>query len=209
LDYDDGLITGGHWYLGYYQDDLATQASQAKRFDSMNWKYGYCNTCGSSNQVYADKYKSIRGRVVMTGFFVQAANLPINNSGTLDDRFDPTTVIVDNQNNYGFNFHITISCNLTQFWYEQRLKLKKVIGLQVCMNILKDMRSSMQNNNVVQTLFVNIVRDLEGPKDTQGMPLWKQLQNAIKALILDEGNLLKDCFPCARKPRHTIGAIGA
>ena len=145
----------------------------------------------------------------MTGFFIQGANLPASK----DEKFNPDHLMVDNANNFGFNFHITISCNLSQFWYEQRLKLKKVIGLQVCMNILQDILNSSKINNIQQNLQYNINRDLMGVKADGGswsvLPFGLRLSNAIKALILDEGNLHKDCFPCARKPRTKYGAIGA
>jgi hypothetical protein len=206
LDYDDGLITGGVWYLGYYQSDLGVQGSQAIKYSNMNWLHGYCNTCGGGD--YQVRYKSISSRVSMTGFFIQGANLPVSK----DERFDIGHLMIDNANNFGFNFHIIVTCNLSQFWYDNRLKLKKVIGLQVCMNILKDMRSGMQINNVQQTLLGSIQVDLMGMKDNGSwvvLPFGIRLSNAIKALILDEGNLHKDCFPCARKPQTKIGAIGA
>ena len=53
-----------------------------------------------------------------------------------------------------------------------------------------------------------IIRDLEGATDTGLIPLWKKLDNAIKALILDNGNLSKECMPCARKPSTKFGGLG-
>ncbi len=203
LSFDDGVNTGGTWYLGYYQDDLGAQSSAAIQFNAMNWLHGYGKCCG--NQTWWNQsYQSINKRVKMSGFFVQSSNLPASKT----ERFEPSTAVITNSNNHGFNFNITVGCNMSQFWKENRLSLKKVIGLQVCMNILMDMRSSMQVNNVAETLFFNIVRDLEGPKDTQAKPLHEKLDDAINALVLDEGNLNVDCIPCARKPKTTYGPIG-
>jgi hypothetical protein len=203
LDFDYGTdTTGGTWYLGYYQDDLAAQPASAIQYNAMNWLNGYCNQCG---QKAADAaYKSIRNRVVMSGFYVQAANLPVAKT----ERFDPTTVIKTNNNNWGFNFHITVGCNLTQFWIENRLTLKKVIGIKVAMKVLEMMKFSSQINNIEEGVKVMIIRDLEGPNDTGATPMWQRLEDAIDALNLDEGNLNKDCLPCARKPRTRYGALG-
>ena len=70
------------------------------------------------------------------------------------------------------------------------------------------MKYSSQINNVEEAVKIMIVRDLEGAADTNNPPLNEKLAKAIKALRLDEGNLNKDCLPCARKPKTTYGAIG-
>ena len=202
LDFDNGINTSGTWYLGYYQDDLATASSAAIQYTAMNWLHGYCNQCGQGASDVA--YKSIRNRVVMSGFYVQATNLPVSKT----ERFEPTTAIITNSNNWGFNFNITVGCNLTQFWIENRSTLKKVIGLSVTMKVLEMMKFSSQINNIEEAVKIMIIRDLEGPKDTGAQPMWLRLKMAINALNLDEGNLSKDCLPCARKPRSRVGAIG-
>ena len=201
LDYDDGTITGGTWYVGYYQDDLATQTSQAVQYNAMNWLHGYCNSCGQKN--YDVQYKSISSRLQMSGFYVPAASLP-----AIGVMFDPAVVIKTNNNNWGFNFNITIGCNLTQFWKENRRTFKDVIGLQVAFSVLKMMKFSSQINNIEEGVKIMIIRDLEGTSDTTNPPLNETLEDAIEALNFDEGNLNKDCLPCARKPRTTYGAIG-
>ncbi len=203
LDFDYGSnTTGGMWYLGYYQDDLAAQPSAAIQYTAMNWLNGYCGGCGRRQENNA--YHSIRNRVFMQGFYVQSANLPASKT----ERFDPTTVIKTNSNNWGFNFHVSVTCNLTQFWIENRATLKKVIGLKVAMKVLEMMKFSSQINNIEESVKIMIVRDLEGASDTGSMPMWQRLKSAINALILDEGNLGEDCLPCARKPKTNYGAVG-
>ena len=203
LDFDNGINSGGTWYLGYYQSDVAAAASAMIQYTAQNWINGYCNQCGQGASDAA--YKSIRDRVVMSGFYVQAANLPVAKT----ERFEPSTAIKTNSNNWGFNLHITVGCNLTKFWIENRLTLKKVIGLKVAMKVLEMMKFSSQINNVEESVKIMIIRDLEGARDTASTPLWQQLEKAIGALNLDEGNLHKDCLPCARKPMTNYGAIGS
>jgi hypothetical protein len=190
------------WYLGYYQDDLAAQPTAAIQYNAMNWKSGYCGGCGRGAQNNA--YHSIRNRVFMQGFYVQGANLPISKT----ERFDPTVVIQTNSNNWGFNFFVSVTCNLSSFWVTNRLSLKKVIGLKVAMKVLEMMKFSSQINNVEESVKIMIIRDLEGASDTGSVPMWQRLKSAINALILDEGNLGEDCLPCARKPKTNYGAIG-
>lgn len=205
LDWDDGTITGGTWFLGYYQTDLVANlpvATAAIQFNAMNWKNGYCTGCGHGANDLA--YKSISNRVAMTGFYVQAANLPVSKT----ERFDPTVAIITNSNNHGFNFHISVMCNLSTFWSENRLTLKKVIGLKVAIKVLEMMKMSSQINNIEENVKIMIIRDLEGTTDTKSTALIDRLEMAIEALNLDEGNLGKDCLPCARKPVTRYGALG-
>lgn len=203
LDYDDGAITGGTWYIGYYQDDLATQSSQAVQYSAINWLNGYCNQCGNAAKQNDISYKSIRNRLFMQGFYVPSASLPA--VGTM---FDPIVAVKTNSNNWGFNFNITIGCNLTQFWKDNKRTLKNSIGLKVAMNVLEMMKYSSEINNVEEAVKIMIIRDLEGAEDTKNKPLWLKAHIAIKALNLDQSNLNSDCLPCARKPRTRYGAIG-
>jgi len=143
-------------------------------------------------------------RLVMSGFYVPMGSLP----GPKDEIFDPAVVVKTNSNNWGFNFNITVGCNMTQFWTDNRRTLATVLGMAVAMKVLEMYRSSLQINNVEESLKISIIRDLEGTLDTQNPPLNQRLNEAIEALVLDEGNLNTDCLPCARKPRTTYGAIG-
>jgi len=204
LNYDSNLngITGGTWYIGYYQDDLALQSSQGVQYNAMNWLHGYCNTCGQKQ--WDASYKSISTRLSMCGFYVPSGSLPVDKN----EIFDPAVVVRTNSNNWGFNFNITIGCNMTQFWTDNRRTLVDVLGLAVCMKVLEMMKFSSQINNVEEAVKIMIIRDLEGAVDTQNPPLNQKLSEAIEALVLDEGNLNIDCLPCARKPRTTYKAIG-
>lgn len=202
LEHDTSTITGGTWYLGYYQDDLGAGASQAVRYTAINWINGYCGTCDGG--IKQAKYETISSKLSMTGFYVPSASLP----GDKNESFNPKVVIKTNTNNWGFNFNISVGCNLSQFWIDNRRSLANCIGLSVAMRVLEDMKFSSQINNIEQSVRVMIVRDLEGASDTGAMPLHEQLNQAIRGLKLDEGNLHKDCLPCARKPKTRYRAIG-
>jgi len=204
LDFDDGVNSGGCFYLGYYQDDLATATTAAISYNAMNFTDGYCGSCGSVSATDSNAYKAIRDKVIMQGFYVPSASLPASKT----ERFDNDVVIKTNTNNWGLNFHVSVACNLTSFWKANKLTLKKVIGLSVAIQVLSDMKASNEINNVSEHLKVMIIRDLEGASDTGLKPLWLLRKMAINALVLDEGSIGKDCLPCARKPKTNYGAIG-
>jgi len=190
LDYSDGTDTeGGIWYLGYYQDDLVGQAIQ---YDSLNWKNGYCRHCDGGRR--SSKYNSVARYVEMSPFYIDASNVPA--VGTI---FDKEDIVYTYDNNYGFNFNISIKCNLTQFWIDNRLTMTNALGKIVALKVLQMMKASSQVSAIEQNVQINIIRDLEGDSDTRQVPFWAQVERAVKSTNLDQANVNSVCVPCARK----------
>jgi hypothetical protein len=102
-------------------------------------------------------------------------------------------------NNYGFNFNISIVCNLTQFWIDNRLTMTNAIGKIVALKVLQMMKASSQVSAIEQNVQINIIRDLEGDSDTRQVPFWAQVERAVKTTNLDQANVNTTCVPCARK----------
>jgi hypothetical protein len=190
LDYSDGSDTsGGVFYLGYYQADLVGQAIQ---YDSLNWKNGYCRTCDGG--VRSTKYNSVARFVQMSPFYIDSTNVPI--AGTM---FDTDDIVYTYDNNYGLNFNISIKCDLTQFWIDNRLTMTNALGKIVALKVLEMMKASSQVSAIEQNVQINIIRDLEGDSDTRQVPFWAQVERAVKAVNLDQANINGTCVPCARK----------
>lgn len=191
IDYSSGANTdGGVYYLGYYQDDLIGNAVQ---YDSLNFKNGYCRTCDGG--VRSAKYNSISKYVEMSPFFVESVDLPA--VGTL---FDTDKIKYNYTNNYGFNFNVSVVCELSQFYIDNRLSMVTAIGKTVALKILEMMKSSSQISAIEQNVQINIVRDLEGDAETRSVPFWQQVERATKSTMLDGSNLNKNpCLPCGRK----------
>lgn len=190
IDYSDGSDNSGAvWYLGYYQHDLVGQAIQ---YDSLNWKNGYCRTCDGGNR--STKYNSISRYITMSPFYIPAASVP-----TVGIMFDTDDMVYTYNNNYGFNFNISIVCNLTQFWIDNRLTMTNAIGKIVALKVLQMMKASSQVSAIEQNVQINIIRDLEGDSDTRQVPFWAQVERAVKTTNLDQANVNTTCVPCARK----------
>jgi hypothetical protein len=164
-----------------------------------NWLLGPCGGCGGGYGEANTKYLSISNHLALCGFYQPAATVGL---------FDSELAVKTNTNNWGFNFNITIGCDLTQFWIDNRRVLANVLGMQVAMKVLEMMKFSSEINNVEEGVKIMIVRDLEGANDTGQKPLWSTLNDSVNALILDNGNLNNICLPCARKPKTSYGALG-
>ena len=183
LEYSNETLAGGRFFFGYYQDDLA---GQAKKYNKLNWSTGFCTSCdGGRSQ---KQYKSIEKHVSMRSFYVASSTLDAGR-----DLFDINQVFHDNTATYGLNFNISIRCNLTQFWIDNRTEFKTALKKQMQVSIMRDMLSSSQINYIEQGLQGLIVEQLPSKEE--------ELKEAIKNITLDQGNLTSLCLPCAKKPR--------
>ena len=190
IDYQDSSGTdGGIWYLGYYQDDLVGQAIQ---YDSLNWQNGYCQKCDGGTR--SSKFNSISKYVNMSPFYVSGASLP-----AVGKLFDADDVVYNYTCNFGLNFNVSVVCNLSQFWIDNRLTMVNAIGKTVVLKILQMMKASSQISAIEQNVQFNIIRDLEGDRETQSVPFWQQAERSIKSTNFDQSNINSTCVPCARK----------
>lgn len=182
--------SGGVWYLGYYQDDLSGQAIQ---YNTLNWKNGYCGTCNGGT--IANKYLSISKYVQMLPFYIPSTAVPVNH----DDIFDVSNVRYDYTNNYGFNFNVSVNCDLSQFFIDNRQNLKQAIGVYVVHRVLNDYVYTSEVSGLEQNVKDLAFEVLSGNVATKLQPYEKTVSKALEAVNLDTGNVNKSpCLPCAR-----------
>lgn len=190
IDYQDSSGTdGGVWWLGYYQNDLVGQAIS---YDVLNWRNGYCQKCDGGTR--SSKFNSISKYVNMSPFYVSGSSLP-----AVGKLFDADDIVYNYTCNFGMNFNVSVVCNLSQFWVDNRLSMVNAIGKTVALKILEMMKASSQISAIEQNVQFNIIRDLEGDRETQSVPFWQQAERSIKSTNFDQSNINSTCVPCARK----------
>lgn len=187
LHADDANLSGGSFFLGYYQDDVT---GQAVRYKKLNWKNGFCKTCDGG--VRQARYKSVSKYVEMQPFYVPNASL----SATPSNMFDPEDIMETDDNNWGFNLNISINCDLTNFWCDNRKSLKKVLALKMVIKVLRMVQFSQQINYVEEQLKNMVIRDLEGDKETNYINLHQKYERAKKAINFNHSSIAKICLPC-------------
>ncbi len=184
----DSYDSGGMFYIGYFQNDIVGQAIK-KEF---NFMQGPCNTCrGGSNamKVWNERLNFVR--IVP----VEVANGDLN--GT--QMFDYTKRKYSETNNFGLNFGVTVQCDISQYLCEQKLVLTDLIGKQVAVDILNDMKHSTRLNRIANVSQNMIIRDLEGDQETFEPGLSKRLSDTIKAVDFDFSKIDSPCLPCNKK----------
>lgn len=186
---EDETLVGGEWIIGYYQDDLVGQAITYK---GLNWLNGPCATCDGGQSI--EHWRNLQKYMQLIPFYVPGANLPTGlNARKMFDLNDCINVL---DTNWGMNFNVTVECDLTDFFIDHRLSLKKGLALKVVSLVLKDIQFSQQINYIEESLRSLIIRDLEGDKDTNYVNIADQLAMEIKAINFDHSKKSAYCLPC-------------
>ena len=188
---DDGQLSGGWYYLGYYQDDLV---GQAINYDKLNWSNGYCKTCDGGKR--EKTYRKITKYVLMESFYVPAISLDPSRK-----LFEPRAAIETDDKNWGFNFNISGLCDLTNFWCDNRRTLRKALSLKVVQKVLEMMTYSQQINFVSEQVYEDIIRELEGNTSTRKRTLPHRYEHALKALNFDHSSINRICLPASVNSR--------
>ncbi len=185
--YSDGDISGGEYYIGYYQDDLGTTAIN---YDEFDWVKGPCGGCDGGKSL--SKWKNLNRHLQgISSFYVSSPPA----QGELWDKQDMEFV---NNRTWGLNFRISVECNLNAFVARHKHLLDEAIGLAVTQSILNEIKFSNQRNFVEEDLKMMSARDLEGDKESNMLNIDQRLHKAIKNIGFDFGNLSAPCLACSK-----------
>ena len=192
----DQYDSGGMFYIGYYQDGISGQAIKK----DFNWMQGPCNTCrGGANamKIWNERLNFVR----VVPVEVESSNL----NGI--QMFDYTKRKYTPVNNFGLNFGVTVQCDVSDYLCEQKFVLTDLIGKQVAVDILNDMKHSTRLNRLANVSQNMIIRDLEGDRETNEPGLAVRLSNSIKAVDFDFSKIDSPCLPCNKKWGIRKGSI--
>ena len=192
----DQYDSGGMFYIGYYQDGISGQAIKK----DFNWMKGPCNTCrGGANamKVWNERLNFVR----VVPVEVESSNL----NGI--QMFDYTKRKYTPANNFGLNFGVTVQCDVSNYLCEQKFVLTDLIGKQVAVDILNDMKHSTRLNRIANVSQNMIIRDLEGDTETNEPGLAVRLSKSIKAVDFDFSKIDSPCLPCNKKWGIRKGSI--
>ncbi len=185
LKADDEDLSGGEFFVGYYQDDIS---GNAIKYEKLNWNTGMCKVCNGVNK--EDTYSGLTSYVRMRSFYVPNASLDPSR-----DMFNPEAAINSDENNWGFNFNISALCDLTNFWCDNRRSLKVLLELKVVYKILRDIQFSKEINYVEERIKNLVIRDLEGDTQTRLRSVPSRYKDALKSTRLNSGGINSTCLP--------------
>lgn len=177
-------IKGGAFFLGYYQDDVVTNAINNTDF---NFDRG---ACGSCNQSFYKEWVSINNYFTVYPFYVAQGDY------VKAEMFDLRDVNYVSDVSYGLNLKLAVRCDLTTFFIDNKFAFKNLLALKVVRMILRDMQYSQEINFIEENLKMMIIRDLEGDTETKRSNITQQYQKELKAVEFNISNINTDCLPC-------------
>lgn len=174
----------GTFYLCYYQDDLT---HSAVNYSNFNWSLGECGTCNSARDYYKI-WKSINNHFMIYPFYIPDGDY------VKGEMFDTEKVIFDKECSYGLNLRLSVQCDLTDFFVDNKMLFKNLLALKVTDLILNFMKYSTETNQVEEQLKQMIIRDLEGDRETNYLNVTQQYQKEIKAVNFNIGGINNSCL---------------
>jgi hypothetical protein len=186
---------GGVFILGYYQDDLS---SNAINYSNFNWNNGFCGGCGDSHLA---TWKSINKNFQLYPIYVPAGSF------TVGEMFDMNDAIYDNSQSFGLNFKFTVRCDLTDFFIQNKFVFKNLLAWKVVYRILNDMKFSQQINAVEENVKMMIIRDLEGDVETKMMNVPSQYHKELKSVAFNISSINTKCLDCSQSNKAPIFGV--
>ncbi len=180
----DESYKGGAFLLGYYQDDVATNAINNTDF---NFDRG---ACGSCNNTYYNSWRDISEYYTVYPFYVAAGDFTVGEMVDMED-----VNFIPNQS-FGLNLKLSVNCDLTRFFSTNKIVFKNLLALKVTSLILRDMQYSQQINYIEENIKMMIIRDLEGDKETKSANILQQYQRELKAVNFNISGINSKCLPC-------------
>lgn len=189
---NDTINAGGSWYVVYNEADLPDYM-QSINF-GRDWSREPCGTCNKGD---AQLYRLMNKYLTISPFYVAMEDW----DGNLWDIEDNVYTF---GNNYGMNFMLTMSCDITDSILAEKFNFATAIQLQVATEALRAL--ALNPEVAVNRVQYNADRDnilFELSGNGQGIRgLMGELERAYKVLDIDTKGLDPICMGCHNKGIH-------
>lgn len=179
----------GMFFIGYYQDDIGTQAINCSNFNFDKGECGSCNSRNASSWRNVSKYFHIYPIYVPNGSFEKGK------------MFDVNEVFYVATKCWGLNLNLSVVCDLTDFFCDNKFAFKNLLAWKVVHKVMNMMKFSDQINYVEENLKMMIIRDLEGDKETNFVNIPQEYQKELKAVDYNISKINQHCLGCNHKER--------
>lgn len=200
----DETDAGGSWYLVYKQNDLDPTVQAINK--NKDWSAKPCSTCDASETANWRVWsRFLEVHPFKTAYLEGDLNEDFNGDFATQELYmwDVAKNLYTYTQNWGINLQISIECDITDIVLEQRRAFQNIIGLQVGIDMLREMAYNpnfnigrAQQNFSRQDIMYEIDGDSQGYKKSG---LVYNFGKAMEAVKLDTANMSKVCFPCNNK----------
>jgi hypothetical protein len=183
---NDQINAGGHYYLCYYEDDLAGSAIRK----DISWLGK--NNCGSCSEAIANSmlWNKWSKFISIQPFYINSADIKPDKKLWDEER----ELLVDDTN-WGMNLQMSIQCDVSNWMCQNSNLFADAISKQITVDILNEMAFSMRDNQKKEKLAGLAAVALDNQENGQYGEV-KKLAMAIKAISFDFSDLSPACLPC-------------
>lgn len=204
----DSIDSGGSWFICYAQSELPEESQAIKK--DKDWSKKPCQEC-SRNEYSSwkawSKYLEVHPFYVneelvhkTSTTFSNNFNLDFNKVKSIPELWD----IGNNQylydTNFGLNLDISVLCDETDFFIEQRMIFADLIAKQVAVDMLREFAYNPNvrtNRHSINASRVDILYELDGDSSSMKKSgLSYQLELALSATSLSLEGIDRVCLPC-------------
>lgn len=183
---------GGSWYVVY------DEASLSDYMQSINYGKDWSREpCGTCNKGDIGLYRDLMRHITISPFYVAKDEW----DGELWDIADN---VYTNCNNYGLNFMVTMSCDITDALLAEKSLFASALQLQVASEALRALAlnpevavNRVQYNAERDNILFELSGNGQGIRGLQG-----ELDKARKSLMIDTKGLSPICLGCHNKGVH-------
>jgi len=186
LPYMETYGAGGSWYIGYFQSELTGQAINTTR----DWSEKPCNCSRGNYNLYQlwSKYLAVT---------------PLKIKHTGEELWDIEDNIYLSDKNFGLNLELSVYCDYTRLFLEQKDIFKDLIFFGLAMDLMREFAYNPNvriNRNTKNTLpsAEKILYEIDGDSRGKEGGLIKNFRLAMDAIKMDFEGLDKICLPCRR-----------
>lgn len=171
----------GAYYLVYDQSDITGQSINGVHEYHFQTYGRYGRTSFSMGKYFRSTSFSVGGDV----------------SGLWDISSNSYTL----ETNYGLNLDMSVECDYTSLFLEQKNQFKTVIAKSVAMLLLREMAYNPNvnvNRNQANVTREQLLYEIDGDSQGRKGGMQKQLDEAIDGAKMDTTGMDKVCLPCKR-----------
>jgi hypothetical protein len=191
LNYED-YDAGGFYFIGYYESDLSV--NNRAIYKDYDLSVAPCGTCNAFNiKAYRtwSKYLSIS-----TGYY-RSQDLVGTNLPSVED------LQVDNDMNYGLNFHIESFCDITKFLTDNISILAPSLQVRYAIDLLRYIEmSGLRKNSITDSMKDESFTAINGLKSENNFIKVKGLihtyEDYVKGLNFDMSLMDAVCLPSSK-----------
>lgn len=194
LSYTEQETSGGYYYIGYYEDDLAPSNNAIYKEHFLDRRP--CGGCSPINYSSYTQWSSY--------FKIQTAYVNSDKLNNDLSNFEVRDLQFQNNRNYGLNFKITSYCDITDFIVDHKDLITYALLDRLAIDLLRYVEMSPTRNNVVtDTMSKESYIAINGNVSENGTikvrGLVHDYDEKLSALNFNTSRLEPVCLPCSTR----------